>query len=386
VRAEFLPVARPSITDLEVAAVEKALRSGWLTSGPQTAAFEEEFAGAVGAKHAVAVASATAGFFLVLQALGLQEGDEVVTASLTWPSPVNAIYLSGARPVFADIHPDTLQLDIDSVEAVLTPRTRAIMPVHFAGQPVDLDRLGDLCSARGILLIEDAAHAIGTEYRGRPIGERDNPAVFSFHAIKNVTCGEGGMITTGDAALAQRLRRLRFHGIDQDAWKRHGKEAASYDLIEPSGKHNLTDLQAALGRAQLQRLDELQASRLRLATLYESLLDQVPELSRPVRVPYPSKHAWHLYTVFVDSERAGLGRDQFRAELRRRNIGTGLHFLAVHELSYYREKLPQPPGVLRHSEWVSASIVTLPLFADMQEGDVGDVVEAIRDVFSARAS
>lgn len=385
-RAEFLPVARPSITDLEVAAVETTLRSGWLTSGPQTAAFEEEFAEAVGAKHAVAVASATAGFFLVLQALGLEEGDEIVTASLTWPSPVNAIHLSGARPVFADIHPDTLQLDIDSVEAVLTPRTRAILPVHFAGQPVDLDRLGELCSSRGILLIEDAAHAIGTQYRGRPIGERDNPAVFSFHAIKNVTCGEGGMITTGDPALAQRLRRLRFHGIDQDAWKRHGKEAASYDLIEPSGKHNLTDLQAALGRAQLQRLDELQASRLRLATLYESLLDQVPELSRPVRVPYPSKPAWHLYTVFVDSERAGLERDQFRAELRRRNIGTGLHFLAVHELSYYRQKFPQPPGMLRHSEWVSARIVTLPLFADMQEGDVGDVVEAIRDVFSARAS
>jgi dTDP-4-amino-4,6-dideoxygalactose transaminase len=234
-------------------------------------------------------------------------------------------------------------------------------------------------------LIEDAAHAIGTEYRGRRIGARRNPAVFSFHAIKNLTTGEGGLITVSDEKLRDRLVSLRFHGVDQDAWKRYGREASKgYDLFEPGWKYNLTDLQAAVGLVQLRRIEEMNARRTKLAELYDRLLDAIPEIIRPARVSYPSSHAWHLYAVLIDPERTGLTRDEFREEMRKRNIGTGLHFLAVHELSFYRERYRPAPGFLRNSEYVAARIVSLPLFPDMMEEDVVEVVEEIRDILHKR--
>jgi dTDP-4-amino-4,6-dideoxygalactose transaminase len=384
-RQTFLPFTRPSITEAEIREVSETLRSGWITSGPRVAAFEKEFSAYVSAPFGIAVTSATAGFHILLQALGIGPGDEVVTASLTWPSPVNMMEFVGARPVFADIDRQTFQLDPTSVERVLTPQTKAIVPVHFAGQPCDLGAFQALCEKRDLILIEDAAHAIGTEYRGKRIGSGKNPAVFSFHAIKNLTTGEGGLITVSDERLRDRLVSLRFHGVDQDAWKRYAREAAKgYDLFEPGWKYNLTDVQAAVGLTQLRRIEEMNARRTKLAELYDRLLDGIPEIIRPTRVPYPSLHAWHIYTILIDPEKTGLTRDEFREEMRKRNIGTGLHFLAVHELTFYRERYRPAPELVRNSEYVAARIVSLPLFPDMQEEDVVEVVEEIRDILYER--
>jgi UDP-4-amino-4-deoxy-L-arabinose-oxoglutarate aminotransferase len=384
-RDTFLPFTRPSITEAEVLEVSEALRSGWITSGPRTAAFEKEFSAYVGARFGIAVTSATAGFHILLHALGIGSGDDVITPSLTWPSPINMAVNVGARPVFADIDRRTFQLDPASVEKVLTPRTKAIIPVHFGGQPCDLDALRALCERRGPILIEDAAHATGTEYRGKRIGSGRNPAVFSFHAIKNLTTGEGGFITVSDEKLRDRLISLRFHGVDQDAWKRYTREATrNYDVFEPGWKYNLTDLQAALGLAQLKRIKEMNGRRTKLAQLYDRLLGDTPEIIRPATVPYPSCHSWHLYTILIDRKKTGFTRDEFREEMRKRNIGTGLHFLAVHELSFYRERYRPISELLKNSEYVAARIVSLPLFPDMEEEDVAKVVEEIRDVLSSR--
>ncbi len=386
-RPTFLPFTRPSITEAEVLEVSEALRSGWITSGPRAAAFEKEFSAYVGAPSGIAVTSATAGFHILLHALGIGPGDDVITPSLTWPSPINMAVNLGARPVFADINRHTFQLDPASVEQVLTPQTRAIIPVHFAGQPCDLDTFQTLCEKRRLILIEDAAHAIGTEYRGKRIGSGRNPAVFSFHAIKNLTTGEGGLITVSDDILLDRLVSLRFHGVDQDAWKRYARESSkNYDLFEPGWKYNLTDLQAAVGLAQLRRIEEMNARRTKLAELYDQLLDRIPEIIRPAKVPYPSRHSWHLYTILIDPERTGFTRDEFREEMRKRNIGTGLHFLAVHELSFYRERYHPVSELLKNSEYVAGRIVSLPLFPDMEEEDVVKVVEEIRDALSGRTS
>jgi UDP-4-amino-4-deoxy-L-arabinose-oxoglutarate aminotransferase len=384
-RQTFLPFTRPSITEAEIREVSETLRSGWITSGPRVAAFEKEFCQYVSAPSGIAVTSGTAGFHILLQALGIGSGDEVITPSLTWPSPVNMMEFVGAGPVFADIDRQTFQLDPASAERVLTPKTKAIVPVHFAGQPCDLDAFEALCEKHGLILIEDAAHAIGTEYRGQRIGSGKNPAVFSFHAIKNLTTGEGGLITVSDERLRDRLVSLRFHGVDQDAWKRYAREASKgYDLLEPGWKYNLTDLQAAVGLAQLRRIEEMNARRAKLAELYDRLFDGIPEVIRPGRVPYPSRHAWHLYTILVDSEKTGLTRDEFREEMRKRNIGTGLHFLAVHELSFYRERYRPVRKLLRNSEYVAARIVSLPLFPDMRDEDVVEVVEEIRNILHER--
>jgi UDP-4-amino-4-deoxy-L-arabinose-oxoglutarate aminotransferase len=384
-RQTFLPFTRPSITEAEIREVSETLRSGWITSGPRVVAFEKAFSAYVSAPFGIAVTSGTAGFHILLQALGIGPGDEVITPSLTWPSPVNMMEFVGARPVFADIDRQTFQLDPASVERVLTPQTKAIVPVHFAGQPCDLDAFQALCQKHNLILIEDAAHAIGTAYRGQRIGSQKNPAVFSFHAIKNLTTGEGGLITVSDERLRDRLVSLRFHGVDQDAWKRYAREAAKgYDLFEPGWKYNLTDLQAALGLAQLRRIEEMNGRRAKLAELYDRLFDGIPEIIRPARVSYPSNHAWHLYTILIDPERTGLTREEFREEMRKRNIGTGLHFLAVHELSFYRERYRPSPELLRNSEYVAARIVSLPLFPDMREEDVVEVVEEIRDIFNER--
>ncbi len=384
-RDSFLPFTRPSITEAEIHEVSETLRSGWITSGPRVAAFEKEFSAYVSAPFGIAVTSGTAGFHILLQALGIGPGDEVVTPSLTWLSPVNMMEFVGARPVFADIDRRTFQLDPASVERVLTPRTKAIVPVHFTGQPCDLDAFESLCQKHSLILIEDAAHAIGTEYRGQRIGGSRNPAIFSFHAIKNLTTAEGGLVTVSDEKLRNRLASLRSQGVEQDAWKRYSRDASKgYDLFELGWKYNLTDLQAALGLVQLRRLEAMNARRTQLAELYDRLFDETPEIIRPARVPYPSRHSWHLYTVLIDRERTGLTRDEFREEMKKRNIGTGLHFLAVHELSFYRERYRPAPGLLANSEYVAARIVSLPLFPDMTDEDVVGVVKEIRNILHER--
>lgn len=382
-RSTFLPFSRPDIGQEEINEVIEVLSSGWITSGPKVQAFEKAFAEYVGCPYALALSSCTAGLHLAMEMLDLKPGDEVITTSLTWPATVNMIHLCGGRPVFVDVERNTINLDVSHVEKAITKRTMAIVPVHFAGQSCDLDGLREICQSRGITLIEDAAHAVGSEYKGKRIGSSDNIAVFSFHPIKNMTTGEGGMITTHDEETYERLRLLRFHGVDKDAWKRYGlAEKEGYDLHLPGWKYNMTDIQAAIGLVQLKRLDKMIERREKLVALYDSLLSDVHELMLPANVPYSVRHARHLYTLIVDKDKTGIMRDKFMLEMKKLNIGTGLHFLAVHKLSFYRKHYPLPDGSLPETEYISERIVSLPLYSGMKEGDVHDVVAAIRDILN----
>lgn len=381
-RPAFLPFSRPSISEADVAAVADVMRSGWLTTGPKAAAFEQAFAACTGSPGAVALSSATAGMQGVLQALGIGPGDEVVTPSMTWVSTPNLIVLAGATPVFSEVDRDTLMMTPATLAACLTARTRAIVPVHFAGAPADLDPLRRLAEERGIPLVEDAAHALGTAYKGEPVGRRGT-AVFSFHPIKAITTGEGGMVCSDDPALLDRVRRFRFHGLGADAFDRltHGRTPQA-EVQEPGFKYNLTDMAAALGLSQLARLEALNRKRGELAGLYRDRLAGVPELLPLADPAYPHTHARHLFIVRLVGGGAAMNRDVFMAELKKRQIGTGLHFRAVHLHRYYRERLGLRRGMLPETEWNSDRICSLPLFPDMTEDDVDDVVAAIKDVLT----
>ncbi|MGE5293995.1 MAG: aminotransferase class I/II-fold pyridoxal phosphate-dependent enzyme [Solirubrobacterales bacterium] len=381
-RTDFLPFSRPSITDADIAAVADVLRSGWITTGSRTTEFERAFCEYVGCPDAVALSSATAGMHLVLKALDIGPGDEVVTSSMTWVSTVNLIVLAGATPVFADVDRDTLMVSPSSLEACLSDRTRAIVPVHFAGASIDVEPIRQLAAARRISLIEDAAHALGTQYRGQHVGHRGT-SIFSFHPIKNITTGEGGMFCSDDEGLLERMRRLKFHGLGVDAYDRQTQgRSPQAEVQEPGYKYNMTDISAALGASQLARVDALNARRTELAMQYRQRLSEVEELTPLSDPSYPMRHAWHLFIVRLDIDKAGLTRDEFMARLKQRNIGTGLHFRAVHLQRYYREVLGMRRGMLPDTEWNSDRICSLPLFPDMTDGDVDDVIRTVKDVLS----
>lgn len=381
-RPTFLPFSKPSISEEEIAAVAAVLRSGWITTGPKNAEFERAFCDYTGAPHAVAIASATGGMHVVLKALNIGPGDEVITPSMTWVSTANLIVLAGAKPVFVDVDRDTLMTNAELVRPFITPKTRAIIPVHFAGAAVDLAPLRKLAHESGLALIEDAAHAAGTEYHGERIG-KTGTAIFSFHPIKNMTTGEGGMICTDNAELAQRVRQLKFHGLGVDAFDRQMQgRSPQAEVLEPGYKYNLTDIAAALGIGQLARLDDFNQRRAELAAYYQERLSGVPEI-RPLATPsYPIRHTWHLFIVRLDIERAQMDRDTFMQELKARNIGTGLHFRAIHLQKFYREHFGFRRGMLPNTEWNSDRILSLPLFPDMTTKDVDDVVDAIKEILA----
>ncbi len=381
-RKDFLPFSRPSISEEEITAVDEVLRSGWITTGPKTAGFEEMFRRYCGAGGAVALSSATGGMDLLLAALDIGPGDEVVTPSMTWVSTVNLIMRHGATPVFADVDRDTLMVDAELLKPCLSEFTKLIVPVHFAGAAVDMGPIRRLAADNRIPLAEDAAHAAGTEYRGEKIGCRGT-AIFSFHPIKNMTTGEGGMFCTDDPALLDRVRRLKFHGLGVDAYDRRQQgRSPQAEVIEPGYKYNMTDISAALGTGQLGRLDSFIARRTELARYYRERLATVDELL-PLAMPaWEQRHAWHLFIVRLDIDRAGISRNSFMAELQKKNIGTGIHFRAVHEQKYYRETLKLLPGTLPATEWNSERICSLPLFPAMTTDDVDDVVAAIKEVLA----
>jgi UDP-4-amino-4-deoxy-L-arabinose-oxoglutarate aminotransferase len=374
----FLPFSRPSITSADIAAVSDVLKSGWITTGPASAELEGRFAQLTGCKHAVALTSATAGMHLVLHALGIGPGDEVITPSMTWVSTVNLIKLAGATPVFVDVDRDTLMTTADHVDAAVTSKTKLIVPVHFAGATLDLEGLRAVAQRRGIPLIEDAAHAAGAEYRGQPIG-RTGTAVFSLHPIKNLTTGEGGIVCTDSAELASRVRILRFHGLRADAFQRETQgRAPQAEVVEPGFKYNLPDMNAALGVSQLTRLAEMNRKRQQLAERYSALLANIDGISPLGQSSHEQRHAWHLFIVRIDPRSTGLGRDDFMQRLKARGIGTGLHFRAVHTHQFYRDTPLR--HALPNTEWSSERICSLPLFPDMQLTDVDRVVAAIRSV------
>jgi UDP-4-amino-4-deoxy-L-arabinose-oxoglutarate aminotransferase len=377
IREEFLPLNRPSISDGDCDAVNRCLRSGWITTGAVCQDFEQRFCRLTGAPHAVSLSSATAGMHLALLALGIGPGDEVITPSMTFASTVNMITMTGATPVFADCDYGTLNVNPREVGEKITAKTRAIIPVHFAGAPVDMDALLSLADQGGIAVIEDAAHAVGTYYKGVHAGGFGQMAIFSFHPIKNITSGEGGMITHYDEALEKTIRMLRFHGIERDAWKRYGKGGnPDYDVSAPGFKYNLTDMQAALGVSQLERIDGFNRRRQALARLYREGLRGQGGLDLPEVPPYGHGHSWHLFVVKV----LAMDRERFMAKLGDYNVGYGIHFPATHLLRYVRERFGTAAGTLPETERATGRILSLPLFPDMADDDVLYVCEAIREI------
>ncbi len=377
----FLPFSRPSICEEEIAAVEQVLRSGWITTGPKNQALEEQFADYVGCRHAVALSSATGGMHIALLALGIGPGDEVITPSQTWVSTANMISLLGAKPVFVDVDRDMLMTDAARIEAAITPRTKAIIPVHYAGAAFDLDPLYALAEKHGIAIIEDAAHAAGTRYKGGHVGSHGT-AIFSFHAIKNMTCAEGAMFVTDDEALASRVRMLKFHGLGVDAYDRlTGGRKPQAQVMEPGFKYNLADINAAIALVQLQRLDEINARRTELAAAYRQKLEGLPV--QPLALPtYAQQHAWHLFILRIDSERCGMDREAFMKGLQDQGIGTGIHFIATHLHTWYRQR--DPDLYLPNTEWNSARLCSIPLFPDMSDQDLDRVVGAIATLMDKR--
>lgn len=375
--SSFIPFCRPAIGDEEIEAVTAVLRSGWITTGPQNQALEALCCEMLGCQHAVAVCSATAGMHVTLMALGIGPGDEVITPSQTWVSTVNLITLLGATPVFVDVDRDTLMTTAERMAAAITPRTRALIPVHYAGAPLDLAPIYALGREHGVPVIEDAAHALGTRYGEHWVGGQGT-AVFSLQAIKNATCAEGGIIVTDDAQLAERVRMLKFHGLGVDAFDRQmqGRKPQAEVQI-PGLKYNLADMNAALAVVQLRRLADNNARRAALVARYRRALAGLPVV--PLAVPtWPHLHANHLFMVRVDTERCGISRDDFMQALQQRGIGTGLHFRAVHTQKYYRELFPDQS--LPATEWNSDRLCTLPLFPDMTDAEQDRVIQAICDV------
>lgn len=377
IRKDFLPLSRPSIGIREIEGVVACLKSGWITTGPLCKAFEDKFCKLTGASYALSLSSGTAGMHLILLGLGIKRGDEIITPSMTFASTLNMITFLGAKPVFVDIHYDTLNINADLIGGKITKKTKAIVPVHFAGAPADMDKILHIAKNHDLFVIEDAAHGVGTYYKGVHVGGWGQMAIFSFHPIKNITTGEGGMITHSDDHLESRLKLLRFHGIERDAWKRYGRGGnPEYNITTPGFKYNLTDIQAALGLAQLSRLEELNGRRRQLVDLYRRGLEGVEGLELPGVPAYSHTHAWHLFVAKVTS----MERAHFMQALSKYNIGYGIHFPAGHRLSYIQKRYKIKKGELRETERANDKLVSLPLFPDMKEDDVSYVCEAIREI------
>ena len=380
-RSEFLPFSTPTIDDAEINEVVDSLRSGWITTGPKVKRFEESFRAYVGAPYAVPLSSATAGLHLTLLALKIKEGDEIITTPMTFASTVSMIVLCGGTPVLADIEPGTLNIDVAKIREKITPRTRAVIPVHFAGQSCDMDPIFALAREFNLVVIEDAAHAAGTEYKGKRIGSFDSISIFSFHPNKNITTGEGGMVCTRDEHLAEEVALLKFHGMNREAWKRFAASGTpNYDIMLPGFKYNMMDIQAAIGIHQLPKLDGFIDKRREIAEFYNREFAGVAEIAPPTYAPYEQRHAWHLYTPLIRIEELTIDRDAFMGELKKHNIGSGLHYKAIHHHAWYRENMPIPDADLPNASYASERILSLPLFPRMTEEDAQDVVEAVKQV------
>jgi len=377
-RSEFLIFGSPAIGEEEIAEVVATLRSGWLGTGPRVQRFEADFRAYVGCAHAVALNSCTAGLHLALAVLGIGQGDEVITTPLTFSATANVIVHVGAKPVFADVERRTMSLDPEAVAQAVTPRTKAILPVHLAGRPCDMDALLQVARGHGLAVVQDAAHAIEARYRGRPIGSIGDLTVFSFYVTKNLVTGEGGMLTTENASWAEEIRIKALDGISRDAWKRYSAEGFQpYDTLFPGYKYNMTDMQAALGIHQLARLEANLVVRERHWRRYDAAFTGHPLLTLPAPADPRDRHARHLYTVLLDVERAGMSRNEFVARLKAENIGTGIHFTALHLHSYYAKTFGFTRGQFPAAEFIGDRTVSLPLSAKLTDEDLEDVIAAL---------
>ncbi|MEO8400997.1 MAG: DegT/DnrJ/EryC1/StrS aminotransferase family protein [Gammaproteobacteria bacterium] len=379
---EYLPFSRPSISRQAIDEVVSCLESGWITTGPRVAEFTAKLKDYIGAPFVLPLASATAGLHLALLAMDLQPGDEVITTPLTFAATLNVIVLAGAKPVLIDIDPQTLNMDLNLLEDAITEKTRVIMPVHFAGLALDMDVLYQIAEKHGLRVLEDSAHAIGAEYKGKKIGSFGDTQVFSFHPNKNMTTGEGGCVTTSDAVLAKKVGLLRFHGMDREAWNRFGKSGSQdYEIVLPGLKYNMMDIQAALGLHQLEELDGFIERRTELVNRYQEVLADWQQWTLPSEPEFSHRHAWHLYTPQINSDVACMDRDEFMLRMKEKNIGTGLHYRAVHLYPYYRDEFGFKPGDFPEAENVSSRIVSLPLFPGMTDAEHDRVIDVMYSVF-----
>lgn len=377
-----IPFNIPDITEEEINEVVDTLKSGWLAKGPKTIKFEEKFAKFVGAKYAIGMNSCTAALHISLIAAGIGEGDEVITTSMTFAASVNTIVHVGATPIFVDIDPETGCIDPDEIEKNITDKTKAIVPVHYAGQACDLDRIYEIADKYNLFVSEDAAHAIFTRYKGKMIGNKPKGAVsYSFYATKNLAMGEGGILVTDDEEIAKKARMLVTHGMSANAWNRYSKEGSwAYDIEEPGFKYNMFDLQAALGMVQLDRLPKMQKRREEIAKIYCEELGQLKGIEIPKTSKFTTTHAWHLFIIKVNKTILKIDRNELIEELAKRNIGTSVHFIPVHFMSAYRKRFNYEEGFLPVTEKWFDEIISLPLYSKMTNKDVEDVVSAIRDI------
>jgi dTDP-4-amino-4,6-dideoxygalactose transaminase len=381
---DFLPFSRPTISEEAIAEVVDCLRSGWITTGPKVEKLSQMLKEYLSAQETILLSSATAGMHLTLSALNLEPGDEVITASMTFISTPNMIVQTGGTPVFVDINLQTLNMDIADIEKAITPKTRVIVPVHFAGLPVDLDPLYALAEKHNIRIIEDAAHTAGAYYKNKIIGSFGDTQIFSFHPNKNMTTGEGGCITTHDEDLATQIRLLSFHGMDRVAWNRYGKTGKQdYQIIAPGFKYNMMDMQAAIGLHQVPLLDEFNQKRKILAQRYLEKLHGWKQFHLPQLPNYDVVHAWHIFTPLLKIEEIGMDRATFTAQLKEHNIGSGIHYNAAHLYPYYQENYPITAGQLPNTEYVSDRILSLPLFPTMTFEDQDRVIEAMYKIFNS---
>jgi dTDP-4-amino-4,6-dideoxygalactose transaminase len=383
-RDSFLVFGAPVLEQEEFDAVMDTMRSGWIGSGPRTAAFEQEFRAYKNDwGQAIAVNSCTAALHVSLIAAGLEPGSEVITSPLTFCATANAILHAGLVPVMADIDAETLNISPEAIEARITPRTRAVLPVHFAGRPCDMDAIMAIARAHDLTVIEDCAHAIETTYRGQAAGTFGDFSCFSFYVTKNLTTAEGGMIMARDPDAAARCRILSLHGMSKDAWKRFSDEGYKhYQVVECGFKYNMTDIQAAIGREQLKKVDRFRKARERVWERYNAAFSNQP-IGIPAPVEEGTEHAYHLYTIQVDKARAGISRDEFLTAMNREKIGTGVHYTSLTEHPYYQERLGWRPEDTPVATEVGRNICSLPLSAKLTEDDVEDVIDTTKRLLGA---
>ncbi len=381
-RAQFLPFHQPDIGSEEIEAVVRTLRSGWLTTGPETRAFEKAFAEFVGARHAIAVNSGTAALHLALDAIGLKAGDEVLVPTWTFAATAEVVLYFNAKPVLVDCDPETLNIDPALLEASITPRTRAIIPVHVAGQPCDMDRILDIARRRDLRVIEDAAHAIPARWRDRLVGTLSDITCFSFYATKTMTTGEGGMLTTDNDAHAERMRLMSLHGISRNAWNRYAADGSwYYEILYPGYKYNMTDIAAAIGGEQLRKAERFWCLRQAIAQAYDRGFADIPEILVP-RVRHDVQHAWHLYIIQLVLEGTALDRARLFDLLKQQNIGCSVHFIPLHLHPYYRDTFGYRAGDFPNASAAYQRVLSLPLHTRMTEADVRDVIDAVRTIIA----
>ncbi len=380
-RDAFIPYNLPDLTDEEIDEVVATLKSGWVAKGPRTVKFEQEFAQHVGAKHAVAMNSCTAALHVALLSAGIGPGDEVITTPMTFASTASTVIHCGATPVFADIDYRTGCIDPDEIKKKITPKTKAVVPVHYSGQVCDLDRIYKIADKYGLFVSEDAAHALESRYKGRLIGNKlKGTAAYSFYATKNLTTGEGGMLATDSDEIDAKARIWAGQGMSHNAWNRYAKGGTwQYDICEPGFKYNMFDIQAALGLVQLSRLDSMQARRLKIAEKYQREFAKIDAVEPPF-VPGYAEHSWHLYVLRIVPELLTIDRDRFIVELNERNVGTSVHFIPVTYMSAYTKRFGFKKGDFPNAEKHFERLISLPLYPTLTEEQSDYVVAAVRDI------